>query len=101
MEERLPAVVTEGYQALLVALAMEDREPLGFQVEVGEFQPHQLADADAGIEKGEDHGTVPGPMGVSASQQASSLRTPSGEKGWTIFCGRRTFLMWSKGDWSR
>ena len=32
------------------------------------------------------------------SQQASSCNTSSGEKGWTIFRGSRTFLMLAKGD---
>lgn len=36
------------------------------------------------------------PTGVPGSQQERSLRTSSGEKGWTIFWGSLTFLMWAK-----
>ena len=37
------------------------------------------------------------PTGVVGSQQASRQAISSGEKGWTIFCGRRTLRSDPKG----
>jgi hypothetical protein len=53
----------DGHDAVFAALAMDDADAAGVEVDVGEPDPDELGDPDAGVEQGLDQDDVAGAAG--------------------------------------